>query len=163
MFRIFINAFLIAGLVYFGAILFFSVINLYTKWFGKKRYLERHFSQSVEDSKSRGVFVRELKYQVEGYDSSLNSLTYFLETAYRTGKRNEVETIPFTSTSYPYEIGGNFPYRDTLNLHLSERSDQVVDSNSGSRVFLKNDGKIDTVYYDIRIKGVDAGTVKVWD
>lgn len=64
------------------------------------------YSETIEESKKRGVFVMELDYKVEPNDSIevVEGLKFFIEKSFRYGKESTNDT-DLSATGHRYQIG----------------------------------------------------------
>jgi hypothetical protein len=146
--------------VYFG----FGYINSYFGWYSHEHWKYRKGSTDIEESKKRGVFVKELNFKIEGYSGSLNGFRPFLEKAFTWGYHSSEETVPWTNTQYPYRL--MFNYRPTQEITVLVRDEDLVkfDSTSGPWGFMKEPKLSDTIILTIGGENIprNSAFIKVW-
>ncbi len=75
----------------FILIVFILLLSCDDGWYMRKRWEGRRSSTSIEDSKNRQVFIRELNFETENLQLN-KKVTFFLEKGYRWGYHSYKET-----------------------------------------------------------------------
>jgi hypothetical protein len=126
---------------------------------------KRKLTKSIEEAKRRGVFIKDLNYKA---DSNIAGFVLhpYIEKAFRYGK-DSTETLPFTSTGYPYRLGFQKQIGSVV-IFISDNELKKFDSSSGSgnygaSGYLKEAFLNDTVTLGIKKSGKILGTIKVWN
>ena len=149
-------------------LLFFSVtiINKYFGWYAYKKYDLRRYSNNIEESKKRGVFIEELKFEVEPDSLNIIGQDFFIEKGYKWGKHSSKKTITLESAKYPYQI--SFNIKNSI-YHLNLINNTSCDSCDLNACFLKEPYLKDTLIIKVfRQKGTkiinfeNVGRIKVW-
>jgi hypothetical protein len=151
---------LIAVAGYFGL----GYINSYVGWDSHEHYKDRKGSMDIQESKKRGVFVKELNFEVVGYSGDLNGFKPFIEKAFTWGYRTSEETVPWTNTEYPYRL--IFNYSPTPEVSVFIRHEDLIkfDSANTSWGFMKEPRLSDTIILSIGGENIprDSAFIKVW-
>ena len=147
---------------------------------------KRGFSNSIQESKERGMFIKELKYEIIPTNLELNpKVLFFIEKGFNYGSNSIFKTDSLINDFSPYQLVSsrcrfycekfksceydcdkkNYLVRDTIIL---------LENSSSQRLELENSYFNDTIVYDvlynkkgkngISIVKVDTiGKIKVWD
>ena len=154
----------IAGLVTVAIFYGFGYVNSYVGWYSHHHYKDRKGSRDIQESKKRGVFVKDLNFEIVGYSGDLNGFKPFIEKAFTWGYHSSEETVPWTNTQYPYRL--MFNYRPTKEVTVLIRHEDLVkfDSANGSWGFMKEPKLSDTIVLTIRGENIprDSAFIKVW-
>jgi hypothetical protein len=86
-------------------ILYVMINNLFG-WYGYKKWEYRVATTSIEESKERGVFLKELQYKIITDDKTFNKkLAFYIERGFRFGKHSSEVTRPIElSEEKPYQL-----------------------------------------------------------
>lgn len=131
-------------------------------WYGYKKWENRASTLSIEESKERGVFVKELDYKIDSFSGALKNFKPYIEKGFKYGYHSSKETRDLINSQYPYQL--SFNYRPTENVTILIRSDELkkFDSSNNSWGYLKYPNLKDTIILDIGGDGIHSGNVKVW-
>lgn len=138
-------------------------MSSYLGWYGYEKWMYRVGSDSIEEAKQRGVFVKELNFQVEGYSGELHGFTPFIEKGYRYGYHISEETVPLTNSNYPYQL--SFQYKRNKGFGVLVIKDDLNKFDSSGAVwgYLKEPNLTDTITLEIGGEGISRGArIKVW-
>jgi hypothetical protein len=153
--------------------------NWYIGYIGYNQHKYRRFSQTVEESKQRNVFITDINFQVD----SIKVDNVFIERAYKWGWRYEDVTVLLEETDtfnaqseFPYQIIILFDEVQNKNIIAVNIEELPYKTNSNktiyvndyrNRVLIKNTDFKDTLYYNVfirdsvyNLKGTDV--LKVW-
>ncbi|MBS9464314.1 hypothetical protein KIM67_17960 [Flagellimonas sp. 389] len=103
--------------IFLSFVLLFGIFLLVTKGgIGHQKSGGIGYSETIEESKKRGVFVMELDYKVESSDSIkvVEELEFFMEKSFRYGERSTNDTDTLSATGHIYQIGREPSYDDAL-------------------------------------------------
>jgi hypothetical protein len=140
----------------------FVYINSYFGWYGYKKWLYRKQSDNMEDSKRRGVFVKELHFEVDSFQRDMKWFKPYLERGFKWGYISSDETVFFV-TDYPYQIA--FENNVKESIYPQYRDDQFVkfDSCNVNRGYFRYPHLKDTFILVLRGEGIKSGIVKIWE
>jgi hypothetical protein len=151
---------LVAVAIFYG----FGYINSYLGWYSHNHYKHRKGSTDIQESKKRGVFVKELNYEIVGYPDDLNGFKPFIEKAFTWGYHSSEETVLWTNTKYPYRLMFNYRPTKEVTVFVSPEDVKKFDSTSGSWGFMKEPKVPDTIILTIGGENIprDSAFIKVW-
>ena len=155
---LFISIFIFGVILYFAFGLFSSSVG----WYGYQKWKYRHRTSTIEKSKQRKVFVKELNYKI--VDSANLKGFYFkpyIEKGFRYGYHSMDETRIDNFTKYPYNLSYERGLRDSVAIYLKDGYEKNVDSMDAVWMYFKSPTLTDTVYLEINSKN-HKGTIKVW-
>ncbi|WP_299190466.1 hypothetical protein [uncultured Aquimarina sp.] len=148
----------------------FNSLGYINSYFGYQAYnkdIHRRFSKSIEVSKNREVFIKELKYQSTNKNIKIESV--FMEKGYRWGEKssketqliNPSDTIAKNTPSLPFQVVVSF--NDTQGLgKVSVFSGGKYNKYSPFIPILEN--KInDTLKFKALLNNKKVDTLLVWD
>lgn len=123
-----------AGLLVIGLGYVSSLLGRY----GYKKWKHRASTQSIEESKARGVFIREVHYRVDSFNGPLGKFKPYIEQGLRYGRHSSKQTMPLELTSYPYQL--SFSYRPMGNVTILIKSEDLkkFDSANNSWGYLRS-------------------------
>jgi hypothetical protein len=135
----------------------------YIGWYGYKKWENRVSSGSIEESKRRGVFVKELSFQADSSYIDLDSFRPFIEEGFKYGKHTSESTVHLINTSFPYQLKFNFRPNDSATILI--REDQLIKFDSSNAVwgFMKEKHLPDTVILTVRGNNIKPSSIKVWE
>ena len=149
----------IVGLLYLGI----GYLSSYLGWYGYEKWIYRKASQSIEESKERGVFRTALHFKVEGSTDGLEGFEPFIEKGFKWGRHSSRETRDLGNSDYPYQL--SFNYRpDTITTVLI-REDQLIKFDSANVVwgYLKKPVLPDTIILTVHREKSKPAIIKVWN
>jgi hypothetical protein len=155
----------IAGAIIVGYLLF-TFIPGPNAYKNTRNFHKRKLTQDINEAKKKGVFVKELHYNVNGFES-LPDLKPYLEKGFKYGE-DSTHFVPFVNTSFPYRLGFNRYPVDGVFIYVQDEEINKFDSSNGSGFhgasgFLAKPKLRDTITLGIRKNNVLSGTIKVWD
>ncbi|MBX3252492.1 MAG: hypothetical protein KF862_00015 [Chitinophagaceae bacterium] len=156
---------------YLAIIIFFAVagyyllgyISSYIGWYGYKKGTYRVSTLNINESKKRGVFVKELNFSIHNFNGSLESFSPYIEKGFKYGRHSSQVTDSLKNSEYPYQL--SFPYRPTPQITVTIKKEDLIKFDSSDNVwgYLKYPFLKDTIILEIRGENVRNGTIKVWE
>lgn len=145
-------------ILYFGL----GYLSSYIGWYGYKKWTYRTGSKNIVESKVRGVFVSDLKFQLDSVGDAIPNFRPFIEKGFKFGKNSLEETVLLKNSNYPFQL--NFDSRPTNNITILIREDQLskFDSSNASWGYLKSPQIKDTIILIVRSESTNSGIIKVW-
>jgi hypothetical protein len=140
----------------------FGYVNSYFGWYGYKKWLYRKQSDSIEDSKRRGVFVKELHFKVDSFQRNMDWFKPYLERGFRWGHESSQET-DLLITDYPYQIAFENNVKESIYPHYREDQFVQFDSFNVNRGYFKAPHLKDTMVLVLGGEGIHSGTIKIWE
>jgi len=146
--------------------LLIGFISNYIGWYGYKKWEHRVSSKSIDESKKRNVFVKDLNYKIDSTNLDNFNFAFFIEKGYKFGKHSSKETKVVKNSKYPYNFSFNHPDQ-SIGILIPKEVLSDFDSANLTRGYLKNPHLNDTIY--LIIGGQDSkgkniyGNIKVWD
>jgi hypothetical protein len=163
---------IIASLFIFFCILLYmglGYLSSYIGYYGYNKDKFRRFSENIEESKSRGIFIRTLNFSV--YPDSFTINNVFIERGYRWGSSFEETreldtkgTVKANRIEMPYQVVVSFPEAQFGGtVKIGSENEGLYYS---PYIPIKSKEISDTVYFHL-IYSVDlehgvGGVVKVW-
>lgn len=148
-----------------GISLFF-LANSYGSWYGYQKWKNRIGTSSINESKKRGVFEKELNYKI--IDSqNLHNFKFrpYFEKGFKVGIHTSEVTNPVTYSKYPFNLSFERNKNDSIYLNILNK--EKADSSDVVWTYFKNPKLKDTIIIKIDAsknkKGKEiSGTIKVW-
>jgi hypothetical protein len=155
-----IKYFFIILFVIFGLYLFYDFLA--DAAYGEQHWIFRKMSDSIEESKGRGVFIKKLNFKVDSFSGRPFPFEAFIEKAFTHGHNSVNETVLMEGTSFPYSFSFNSRPNQAIGVFI--RRDQLIKFDSTNAVwgYLKNPYLADTIVLEIRGEGIRSGIIKVW-
>lgn len=149
----------LAALLYLG----FGYLSNMVGWYGYKKWKSRKASQSIKESKERGVFNKSLHFKVEGPLDGLTDFEPFIEKGFKYGYHSSDETRDLGNSDYPYQI--SFNYRPDIRTTILIRQDQLIKFDSAGAVwgYLKEPVLRDTIILTVHRQYGNPSIIKVWN
>ncbi len=146
----------IAIVVLIGTVLIIGMgyLNSYIGYYGYNKHLYRRFSHTIEESKLRGVFVKEITFITE--PDSLAIQHVFIERGYRWGssyKKTRDLDPNGRAAAYPYQVVVSNP--DSLN---GEPIRIVLTSSVHGKQYFEPIADIelpDTIKFNVNFSSID--------
>lgn len=166
-----INKFKIfAVFVALGAFLYylFGVFSSSVGWYGYRKWEHRIGSTSIQESKRRKVFVKELNFMIID-SNNLKGFDFkpYIERGFKYGKHSMNETVIERQSNYPYNLSYERNKNDSIALDIFIEDKKKLDSSDVNWGFLKNPYLKDTIRIQI-IGAKDSrgrkknGIIKIW-
>jgi hypothetical protein len=160
----YIKPLLIFVLIVVAAYYGFGYINSYFGWYSHKHWTQRKGSTDINEAKNRKVFIKQLHFSVEGYSGNLFEFIPFIEKAYTWGHDTSEETVRWTNTNYPYQIGFSYKRTSNFGVLISDKNLKRVDSSDSSWLYLKQPILKDTLVLEVGGEKIPRGAIiKVYD
>lgn len=153
---------LIAIIIFSTVYLSLGYLSSYIGWYGYKKWKYRVATTSIEDSKKRGVFVKELKFSVDSFSGPIGDLQPYIEKGFKYGLHSSEKTVPLTGSNYPYQLSFNFNSSAKMGLLIKESELKKFDSFDMTNGYLKNPELKDTIIIDIAGENIHSGVIKVY-
>lgn len=137
-------------------------INNAIGWYGYGYWKYRISTSIVQESKKRGVFVKNLNYKI--IDSTNLKDFYFspyIEKGFKVGKNNENETHILTNSNFPYNLCYERGLKDSVAIYILEDDINKIDSTNEVWGYLKQPFLKDTIRLRINSKN-HKGIIKIW-
>jgi hypothetical protein len=141
---------------------FLGFANEFFGWYGYKKWTYRNQSDSMEDSKRRGVFIKELHFEVDSFTRNMGWFKPYLERGFRWGYNSTEETL-FLVTDYPYQIAFQNNVKESIYPRFREDQLAKFDSSNVVRGYFKYPHLKDTMILVIYGEGINSGTIKIWE
>jgi hypothetical protein len=141
---------------------FLGYLSSFVGWYGYKKWRYRTSTISVDESKSRKVFVKELNFRISGFGDTVDNFHAYIEKGFRYGYHSSEVTRLLTNSKYPYQLSFNFHPRPNITVFI--KSDNLVkfDSSNSSWGYLKYPFLKDTIELEIHEEGTKSGKIDVW-
>ena len=152
----------------FVGLSFYFFVGYYSSYIGYSGYNKqkyRRFSQTLEESKQRKVFIKELNYHVD----SIKIDNIFVERAYKWGKKSSEATVILERTD-TFNKNSDYPYQMIIVFDKTQNTDIVFISTTypNERILLKDLNVTDSLYFNVIIRDSlhrmkSQKTLKVWE
>lgn len=149
-------------LIILSIILAIGYASSYIGWYGYKKWEYRVGTANIEESKQRGVFVKELHYQIDSFPDIISNFKPYIEKGFHYGHRSSSETIQLENSKYPFQLSFNFQVTSKLGLLLTDRELSKFDSFSNTKGYLKSPHLKDTIYVKLIGENIHKGVIKIW-
>jgi hypothetical protein len=155
---------IISVVVVFIAGLFgLGYLNSYFGWYGYEKWKYRVSTGSIEESKRRGVFVKELHFEIDSFPGTIENFHAYIEKGFHYGHESEDQTTPLLGSKYPYQLSFNFHATSKLGIYTTEAELNKFDSSNIVRGYLKFPNLKDTIKFYLNGENVSSGIIKVWE
>ena len=142
----------------------FGYLSSYIGWYGYQKWRHRVGTNNIEESKRRGVFIKELHYRVEGYSGDLAGFTPYIERGFTYGRHSAKETVPLSGSNYPYQLSFSYMPSAKFGVLVQEQDLKKFDSSNAVWGYMRQPFLSDTVTLDVGGENIPKGTavIKVW-
>lgn len=158
-FFVFISVILFSIILYYAYGLFSSSVG----WYGYQKWKYRISTDSINESKQRRVFIKELNYKI--VDSANLKGFYFkpyIEKGFRYGYHSMDETRIDNYSQYPYNLSYERNIKDSIVLNIFPEDKKKLDSSDVVWGYLKQPYLQDTIRIEIEGMGKQKGIIKIW-
>ncbi|WP_223606939.1 hypothetical protein [Chryseobacterium sp. OSA05B] len=141
----------------------FGVFSSSVGWYGYQKWKYRVGTSTIEKSKQRKVFVKELNYKI--IDSAhLNGFDFkpYIEKGFRYGYHSMEDTRIDRFSHYPYNLSYEKNKKDSIVLNIFPEDIEKLDSSDVVWGYLKQPYLRDTIRIEIEGVGKQKGTIKIW-
>lgn len=141
----------------------FGIFSSSVGWYGYQKWKYRVRTSTIEKSKQRKVFVKELNYKI--VDSANLKGFYFkpyIEKGFRYGYHSMEKTRIDHFSQYPYNLSYERNLKDSIVLNIFPEDKKKVDSSDIVWAYLKQPSLKDTIRIEIEGMGKQKGIIKVW-
>jgi hypothetical protein len=143
--------------------IFLPYASSYIGWYGYSKWKYRHRTDSIQTSKNRNVFVKQLNYEIVGSAGYKNfRFTPYLEKGFKYSKHSSEDTRIIHNSSYPYNICYERNLNDSIVLRFNEDSVKKLDSSDVVWGYSKTPYLKDTLMLIIEGQQKHTGLIKIW-
>ena len=140
--------------ILFVAILFFSVNYIFSfiisHWDDQWKY--RTGTTDINEAKQRGVFVKELNYEIDSFPDTLSNFKPYIEKGFKYKRHSYKETVPLTETGFPYQLSFNYKPNQNLTIFIRKSELNKFDSSNSSWGYLKKPDFLTRLYWILEVK-----------
>lgn len=134
---------------------------------------KRGYSKSIQESKERGVFIKELKYQITPTNLELNpEVIFFIEKGFKYGGNSIFKTDSLINDFFPYQIVlsrcrfyckkfKSCEYDCNKKKHFVRDTIILLENSSSSRLELENGYVNDTIKYNVLYNKKDENGISI--
>jgi hypothetical protein len=158
-----INQYVVAISVIIAVLVIFGYLNSYFGWYGYEKWKYRVSTISIQDSKRRGVFVKELQFKIDSFPGRIENFHAYIEKGFHYGHESEEQTTPILGSQYPYQLSFNFSATSKLGIYTTKSELNKFDSADLVRGYLKFPNLKDTIKFYLNGDNVNSGIVRVWN
>ena len=163
----YIKRLIVIGVIIIG-LMFLGYLNAYFGWYAYEKWKYRVGTIDMNDSKKRGVFVKELHLQLDSFPPDrfpgrLENFRVYIERGFHFGHESEDETTPLLNSNYPYQVSFNFHPPPNFGILISGDELKKFDSCNATRGYLRYPKLKDTIIYYLAGENVHSGIIRVWD
>jgi hypothetical protein len=151
------------AIVFIAGLFALGYLNSYFGWYGYEKWKYRVSTGSIEESKRRGVFVRELHFEIDSFPGTIENFHAYIEKGFHYGHQSEDQTTPLLGSKYPYQLSFNFQETSKLRIYITEAELSKFDSSNINRGYLKSPDIKDTIRFYLIGGNKSSGIIKVWD
>ena len=137
-------------------------LSSYFGWYGYKKWQYRVATSDINESKKRGVFVKELHFQIDSFKGDVHNFLPYIERGFKYGHHSSDETVFLQNSNYPYQLSFNFQTSAKMGLFIKESELKKFDSSNINRGYLKDPDLRDTIVINIIGENIHSGIIKVW-
>ncbi len=149
--------------VFVAGLLALGYLNSYFGWYGYEKWKYRVSTSSIQDSKRRGIFVKELNFEIDSFPGKIENFHAYIEKGFHYGHESEEQTTPLIGSNYPYQLSLNFHATSKLGIYLPVTELNKFDSFNVNRGYLKFPKLKDTIKFYLDGENVNSGIIKVWE
>ena len=131
-------------------------------WYGYKKWQYRVGTPDMKKSKERGVFIKELHFEIDSFAGKIDDFHAYIEKGFRCGQQSEDETVLLTNTNYPYQVSFGYKRGTNFGILLKPGQEKKFDSCNSTQVFLRYPNLRDTIIVDVFGVAKDEVTMKIW-
>jgi hypothetical protein len=159
---VFLKYFKIVMLITAG-LLALGILNSYFGWYAYEKWKYRVSTISIDDSKRRGVFIKELHFEIDSFPDTIENFHAYIERGFHYGHQSEDQTTPLLNSNYPYQLSFNFHATSKLGIYIRDSELKKFDSSNVNRGYLKSPNLKDTIIFYLGGENVSSGIIKVWE
>ncbi|SDM14706.1 hypothetical protein [Chryseobacterium taihuense] len=105
--------------------IFFPYISNFVGWYGYRVWENRSGSSSINESKQRKVFVKELNYEIiYSGDKKAFHFKPFLERGFKVSNKSIEDTRIITDTKYPYNISFDRNLEQSIAIYYKKEDEK---------------------------------------
>ena len=138
--KIYIERLIVIGVIILG-VLIVGFLNSYFGWYGYEKWKYRVGTIDMNDSKKRGVFVKELHFELDSFPADrfpgrLENFRVYIEKGFHFGHESEDETTLLLNSNYPYQVSFDFKPPPNFGILIADGELKKFDScNAHKRIF----------------------------
>jgi hypothetical protein len=159
---IFVKYLGVISLIVLG-LLALGYINSYFGWYGYEKWKYRVSTTSIDESKRRGVFIKELHFEIDSFPGAIYNFHAYIEKGFHYGHESEDQTTPLLNSNYPYQVSFNFQKTSKLRMYIQDTELNKFDSFNVNRGYLKFPNLKDTITFHLGGEKTNSGIIKVWE
>ena len=125
----------------------FRYLSSYFGWYAYQKRKYRLSTNDINDSKKRGVFVKEVHFEIDSFPGNIENFRAYIEKGFHFGHESEDERFPLLNTNYSYQLIFNFPLSSKLGIFITETELKKFDSSSKLSGYLRLPKLKDTVTF----------------
>lgn len=148
-------------IIIFKTVIFPSISN-YVGWYGYKVWENRSKTTSIEESKQRKTFVKQLNFQIIYSGDKKFYFKPYLERGFKVSTKSMKDTRIITDTKYPYNISFDRNLEQSIAIYYKKEDEKKLDSFDGYWGYLKHPYLKDTLYLKIDGENNHSGIIKIW-
>jgi hypothetical protein len=137
-------------------------LSSYVGWYGYKKWECRRGTHDINESKKRGVFIRELQFKIDSFEGDIGGFRPYIERGFKYGLHSSKETIPLKNSNYPYQLSFNFKASSKLSFFIKDSELKKFDSANIVRGYLEHPYLKDTIEINLNGENIHSGIIKVW-
>jgi len=157
--------FIFIGIIILGVFLYyaFGIFSSSVGWYGYQKWKYRVHTSTIEKSKERKVFVKELNYEIVD-SANLKGFHFkpYIEKGFRYGYHSMEDTRIDNFSHYPYNLNYERNIKDSIVLNIFPEDKKKLDSSDVVWGYLKQPSLQDTIRIEIEGMGKQKGTIKIW-
>ena len=159
------NVFKLLSLIILSLLLAYFVLGYlssYFGWYGYKKWQYRVATSDIDESRKRGIFVKELHFQIDSFKGDVKGFRPYIERGFKYGHHSSDVTVPLENSNYPYQLSFNFRASEKMGLFIKESELKKFDSSNINRGYLKEPDLRDTIVINLIGENIHSGIIKVW-
>ena len=157
-----LTIFVSVSLIFLMSYFVLGYVSSFVGWYGYKKWLYRVATSNLEESKARGVFIKELQFQIDGFPVKKINFRPYIEKGFKYGLHSSRETVPLANSNYPYQLSFHLQVSEKIGVLIKDGELKKFDSSNSTRGFLKYPILKDTIYMEIIGENIHSGIIKVW-
>src|SRR3569832_2084265 len=79
-------------------------LSSYMGWYGYGMWKNRIATSDIDESKKRGVFIKELHFRIDSFSGVIPNFRAYIERGFTYGRRSAEETVDLKNSNYPYQL-----------------------------------------------------------
>jgi hypothetical protein len=138
-------------------------LSSYIGWHGYGKWKYRNGTTSIQESRERGIFVKELNYKVENYSGRLYDFKPYIEKGYKYGHHSSKVTVPLSNTKYPFQLSFQYQRNQGFGVLITNADLKKFDSSDAVWGYMKHPQLPDTIKIEVVGENIPrSAIIKVW-